>query len=91
MSTVNATIYAALKSTVTVLCALNVARPSWSGPPMNSNGMLTLFKYEESDTVNPIKTRVSLAANKRDIVITEFQGDDTGIYMCASIRTSNVA
>ena len=72
---------------VMIVCDIAVTLPMWKGPPIGSTGRLTQYNYQSSATFNPnlgreMLSRLSWAANNRDLSLSPVTRDDEGTYQC---------
>lgn len=68
---------------VTIVCNLAAFLPQWTGPPFTSTG--TPLTYNNAYTFNPNLekvSRLSWAANHRDLTLNPVTRDDAGTYQC---------
>jgi len=76
-------------TTTVIECGINVLYPQWSGPPVQSFGLPTLYNYETSSKFNPNLdqdklSRMSWAENQRDLTFSPVTRDEDGVYECFS-------
>jgi len=76
-------------TTATIVCGMaGVTLPMWTGPAiMDTVGILTQYNYANSTAFNPALgqeklSRLSWAANNRDLTLSPVTRHDAGTYQC---------
>jgi len=83
-------------TTIVIPCNLTLSYdyPSWMGPPVWFNGLLTTYNIERSSnffTSLENRDRISWDSNKKDLVLSEVMIRlDEGRYQCAGTWTSQL-
>jgi len=73
-------------TTVTIWCNMGVTFPEWRGPPVATQGTSTVYNYQYMSIFNHFGneklSRLSWAANNRDLRLSPVTKDDEGTYQC---------